>query len=279
MDIEDLLRWAFRDELPKLAADEGGSFQPQQSHPMWRNIAQGGRVDFWSREPGFPSAMGDPHPDALVVAQAVADLTREDLDLSDFLISYRLGPDFNSQEILEGEAASFAGWIVTRAKLGGRPDLGEEREVEPVKSITGQITVWSRHGEWYEEADETPIFVEHEMPTKPIKGGVYKPGSYCKVRYLPTCREVARDRAVYAVWWAGLAALVVKLDGRLASISVTAPAAARRPWFGDEQPVPAAVHRDLGPDRTVLDPVRPVAPRPMKRSQHGPVHHLDLKAA
>jgi hypothetical protein len=56
LDIEDAPRWAFRDELPKRAA--GGALAAGSTvSPMFRYADLGGRIDDWSREPGFPAAL------------------------------------------------------------------------------------------------------------------------------------------------------------------------------------------------------------------------------
>ena len=67
MTIEEALRWATRDELPKRREDSPIRGPQCASDPVWRMVAMGGRVDNWSREPGMPPAMGDPHPDAITI--------------------------------------------------------------------------------------------------------------------------------------------------------------------------------------------------------------------
>jgi hypothetical protein len=92
VDIEWALRWAYRDELPKR---DRAAMPPATSHqhvwspylepmgygdtsPMFREgIAggpSGGYVEGWSRDPGFPRALGGPHPDAVAIARAVEGL-------------------------------------------------------------------------------------------------------------------------------------------------------------------------------------------------------------
>ena len=67
MTIEDALRWAIRDELPKRRADSPIRGPQCASDLVWRMVAMGGRVDNWSREPGMPPAMGDSHPDTITI--------------------------------------------------------------------------------------------------------------------------------------------------------------------------------------------------------------------
>jgi hypothetical protein len=92
LDIEVALRWAYRDELPK--RDRKTVLPPipgervwspylfpagyGETSPMFREGVgggpSGGYVDGWSRDPGFPRALGGPHVDALVIEEAVKEL-------------------------------------------------------------------------------------------------------------------------------------------------------------------------------------------------------------
>src|SRR5213080_1009856 len=84
-DIEKALQWACRDELPKRKPDHSRAPGAWPSvSPMFSLAALGGRVDNWSREPGFPAALGDPHPDALALEAALLAIRPEDLDISGF---------------------------------------------------------------------------------------------------------------------------------------------------------------------------------------------------
>src|SRR5262245_24212331 len=78
--IESVLSWAYRSELPKGYHDDRERLGPRHTSisPMFKWAAHGGPVDNWSREPGFPLAMGtDPHPDAIAVHNAVMELEEE----------------------------------------------------------------------------------------------------------------------------------------------------------------------------------------------------------
>lgn len=75
LDIEDALQWAYRDELPKRA--HGGSFTGSISPGF--HIAPPTRIEDEpfgrvGRPPGFPAALGDPHPDAERIEAAVNGL-------------------------------------------------------------------------------------------------------------------------------------------------------------------------------------------------------------
>src|SRR5258708_35261276 len=93
LDIEYALRWAYRDELPKQHAPPrrlGTHTQERvwspytfpagypEVSPSFREATgggpSGGYADGWSRDPGFPQALGEPHPDALTMEAAVKGL-------------------------------------------------------------------------------------------------------------------------------------------------------------------------------------------------------------
>jgi hypothetical protein len=76
VDVEDALVWAFRDELPKRAPGGNVIAAGSSVSPMWRYGLFGARINNWSREPGFPAAPGDPHPDALGIEARTLALKR-----------------------------------------------------------------------------------------------------------------------------------------------------------------------------------------------------------
>src|SRR5258708_38814561 len=79
LDIEAALRWAYRDELPK--RQHGGRYDTRNLTGMMSDPAGAELVrrdaqddDDRCREPGFPAALGDPHPDSVVIESAVKHL-------------------------------------------------------------------------------------------------------------------------------------------------------------------------------------------------------------
>lgn len=62
---------AYRDELPKRGAGASAGVSP-----MFSLIALGTVIDSGGREPGFPAALGEPHPDAVTIEAAVQALAR-----------------------------------------------------------------------------------------------------------------------------------------------------------------------------------------------------------
>jgi hypothetical protein len=74
LDIEDALQWAFREELPKRSPGGNVIVAGPSMAPMWRHGVVGAKIDNWSRDPGFPAALGDPHPDAIAIEGRVLAL-------------------------------------------------------------------------------------------------------------------------------------------------------------------------------------------------------------
>jgi hypothetical protein len=70
-----------------------------------------------------------------------------------------------------------------------------------------------------------------------MRGGIYKRGSYCPLRYDPESRIVLMGRAEYLVWWAALDYLAADLHGRLQSIEPLSPAALQCPWTDERKSV------------------------------------------
>jgi hypothetical protein len=240
LDIEQVLQWCYRDEMPKRSANDGsGASEPSSVSPMFRWCAFGGRVDNWTREPGYPTALGPPHPDAQLIHDAVEALTVEDIlpRIQDYAHRFGCNPPGVDVEILAEQAANqVVALVQTRARLGARPDHGPDPEVLPVRSENGgKITVY-----WLEEGSVTArdgtvypgLKREVPVPDGKKRGGHYPVGSYTKVKYLPGRVSLYTARAEYAAWHAALAILADRLD-HLTSIQATYPNAARRPWAGD----------------------------------------------
>ena len=141
LDVEDVVRWVYRDELPKLAREGSGlGIGGSSISPMFRICDLGVRVDDWSHgEPVFPAAMGECHPDALKVQAAVDALGRfQDQTVDDLL---ELGPDFGASPEDEAEAMRRAfGTIDTLVINMARMPMGPQPALlaEPADVLGGQ---------------------------------------------------------------------------------------------------------------------------------------------
>jgi hypothetical protein len=224
LDVEAALSWAYVDELPKRKSDYdfgGGGFNSVS--PMFSMCALGGRVDNWSREPGFPAAAGPPHPDALLIEAAVERLGTAPLSCENYgdeLVGLVDEPDSFGRLALRG----IVNLVRIRAKLGDRPSLGEAPVCGPWKNENGSVSVRRIVTEWINDVPHA-----QEVASPAMRKGVYHSGAYCPLRWSPAPRETMLERAEYAAWHAALTWLAGELE-ELGSIRVTAPAASSRPW-------------------------------------------------
>lgn len=286
MTIEEVLRWAIRDELPKRRADAPIRGPKCASDPVWRMVAMGGPIDNWSREPGMPPAMGDPHPDAILIEahlqvlsetlqRAAAGSATCPLDLSPYPVQFHLRGKASLEVLTSTAMHATPAWLVTSAIRGSRPDVGGGIEVEPAKSENGKITLWRTVQKPCGEVDGKPWFTTHdEIATS--KGDGRDAGLFCKLHYTRTAVEVLEEQLRYAYWHAALVYLVPALQF-LTSIEVLAPKATIAPWLEAEEEVRAPLP-NLRPARHVdLQARRPAGRRaaPLRAS---PVRKIDPRA-
>lgn len=286
LDIEAALHWAYRDELPKSFTERGGGEgEPRSVHPMWRSVAFGGPVDNWSREPGFPLAMGETHPDAVLVASAVDMLDPAAIDITGYARrASGLGgdpADLDVDIIAVAAIERAAATVVGCATIGKRPDHGPVPSITTRKGPNGQPMVFVRVPET-REINGTAYTVPVERPVNRHgkRAAALPSGAYSKIVYEPGRVAVYTERAEYAAWRAALVILAERLAGKLASIEVRPPAAAKRPWDGElDEGRTGTTHRDPRYAGFVRTPARPVALAPLPRSKHGPVRHIPVSAA
>ncbi|TXM65746.1 hypothetical protein [Methylobacterium sp. WL120] len=223
MDIEDALTWAYREELPK-RRDGNGDLSPQgypSISPMFKICALGGRVENFSREPGFPAAMGEAHPDALIIEAAVEELRsfeghRFDGELG--LLTH-LPPGLDEHAAMAQSMGQLFDLVRIKARLGSRPTFARSPEPSAVVGNTGKVLIFVvRDG------------IEQVSGAKDKDR--YPTGAYCAIEW-ESAKAILIERADYAAWWAAVDLLAHRLSGKLASISVLPPAAAQRPWAGE----------------------------------------------
>lgn len=227
VDIEQLVRWTYRDELPKRA-----SFLHEEMSPMFAFADLGTRVDV-THEPGFPAALGEPHPDALHVSDAVDQLTDKGINWAE--TREDILPDLWRWVALDDPIVSSMQFqsrqmVIDFARLGTRPiwDLGPTRVVR-VNAANGKPRV-----QFVSQDLET----EGEVMFGLTAGGRYGHMAHCALRIEPDAREIACARAEYWVWRAALfeVKLILERDGKLKDHRPLAPAAAREPWMRDSEP-------------------------------------------
>lgn len=230
MDVEDAVTWAFRDELPKRGALESTGFSPMHSLAMLGTV-----IDSGNREPRLPAALGDPHPDALAIEQAVRALVRfhgwaiEGVDLA---------PDFalaaDQRKALKHAVTGMVGQVVVHARMRNRPawcptEFGCGPSIGPNGKPRVLVTVAEIH-----EGAFGPVTETLSEPARATRAGRYPDGAACPLAWQPSPQSVVDERAEYVAWWVGLDQLARDLDGTLATVTVlppSAPAAAlgRRP--------------------------------------------------
>lgn len=245
MDVEDVLRWAYRDELPKRGAGAASGVSP-----MFSLIALGTHVDNISREPGFPAALGEPHPDAIAIEQIVIALER----FSGFSIDgVDLAPDFglavDQGRALRHATAGMAAAVVVHARMGSRPLCHPPAfECGPVVGPNGKpkvlVTITEIHDGAFGPVPET-----RDEPAPATRAGQYPRGAFCPLDWTPSPQSVVDERADYLAWWVALDQLARDLSGLLATITALAPSAPMRPWAGD---------RELGKPPALFRPSDPV---------------------
>lgn len=206
VEIERLLQWAFRSELPKRER-----LGPRSARSAWQSVESYARLG--CRVHSSPSASGPaiPHRDALIIADEVTGLRGSvavDLRHPDLLGV--LAP--LSEEIADPQISlSEADLVETHARAGVSPD-------------------WCRH-----PPRARPVIGPNGKPV--IEGKRYGRDRYseracCLLRWGdPTIEIIARARAGYIVWWGALNRLVNSLNAKLRNHIALPPAALAEPWM------------------------------------------------
>lgn len=232
IDVEKLLRWAYRDEIDKQI--EGGV-------TSWEHmIYLGTTVDERPRDYKLPLALGPPHPDAVTIDAHVKGYGVEHIDWPgdrDYLIP-ELGPDY-----LADDEPKLAGERSSRKRLA-KDDKAERYLIRGLQINAGDLVIkHARLGNrpiW----DCGPVKLRRILGKngKPIVDGVtpgrrYAVGAACPVRLDPPAYEVAAARWEYALWRYMLCRIAEDSQGwGLTAYRALPPAAAERPWVCDDEP-------------------------------------------
>lgn len=204
ISILGLLDWAFRAECAQLDFDNLGSRASgwgyvSSTAAILQHEQLGCRIDGGGRS--------DPHPDADVVAAAVAALP----------------------EARGGRGMAIR--IAELARAGAVPDWmpGAMPRVVPVDTHT------NRHGTHAVTLDAARLgsLGWQAQPRRNRKGVVvHDPVQYCPVVVRPSVSEIARARRAYLDWWGALRDLreTFRLYGGLCAFEVTEAMPRRVPW-------------------------------------------------
>ncbi|WP_132312101.1 hypothetical protein [Martelella mediterranea] len=245
LTIKELLTWAFTEELCKEGA--GTSFGPPMIRSAWAAMAEvealGTMVDrspnSYGVIPGFVDA-GEPHEDALKVADAVRALTREGFDIPE---GWQPFPEWEDERgliadeverVLEQERARgerqtgrYAyNLIVACAVLKRGPDWWAERPTEHMVMRRGspawfvQKRMKDSFGQWhFYEADGFD-----RRARRPMKG------AYRKYELAEPVRGAVLSRIDWMVWQAALQLLERELLGRTKEYHLVPMRFSFAPW-------------------------------------------------
>lgn len=262
IEVERLLAWAYREELPKAAPPP----PPAGVANAWAPV--GRWLDELSEKVAEPNAYGvvpmrgpdlRPHPDALLVHEAVAGLDDLDLSIPD---DWQPFADFGDL----GEAGRMAArgalaymadacrlrrlprqLIVRHALLGGCPDWESEQPVlEIVRAGNGAPRWYIKRAILMATVSGGEVSTEVEVDGWCPRKRRPLTGAYQKSVLRPDPAPAAIGRAEYEVWHAALGVIAADLEGVLSGHDVRACARPARPWEADAVAGPAPrVLRDV----------------------------------
>lgn len=196
------------------------AFGPSYVSPLSRLVALGTNIDETAGEPGFPAALGEPHPDALTIERLVMSLEDAVIDWPATRASL-LGPlagllDDN-EPTLARLTIGTVGLVAMHARLGTRPHWKLWPEPKPRIGRNGKPIV--------QFLDEAERLVEGR------KARHYGPGARCPLEWFPAPREAAFVRIEYSIWWQALDTLADALVGELEGHIALPPALHPSPWM------------------------------------------------
>jgi hypothetical protein len=272
IDIEKLLQWAMRDELPKGQA---------VSSAPWDLITRFGQLGVTVQSGGYGDGFGfvpgAPHADALVVADAIAALDT----------SARFN-DAEDVSMLFGEWAGIAGDATASIMMA----VFDPRSIILSKAIQSTRPKWDFecptpyrvfipcadgadgrpramvHGT---DADGDVVYLHQRQGRAAMRDGLYdyamlprSPISWGD----PSMISIGHSRAEYVAWYGALIALAKTLKGKLAEYEPTAPAVMPTPWITGQTPVSRVLSDGKSPGlftaKLPLAPKRTAAGRPVE---------------
>lgn len=206
VEIERLVQWALRDELPKRSVGETNG---------WDSVGRYGELlSLVDDEPGFPIAMGVPHVDADTIDRAIGMLRDEvAIDWREYreLLAGDIIGIAPVNDPMPGRVFSESALVATFGRMGLRPTWNADRP-RAVPVVKRGVVMLIGH----------------------CKGlNRYEAGSHTLLRYMPDVASIAFRRAEYMIWRDGL----VRLAGMLRAwtlrdhVALLPPAAPAYPWL------------------------------------------------
>jgi hypothetical protein len=267
IDIERLLSWTYRDELPKQRfALDGASISSSYENVMAYGAMGGIDID---ESPRLPAALGAPHPDAFVVEAAVRALMAVKIEWD--TNGRALMGDFADLVIPHARlcfwSADMEPLVVMHARMGTRPDWRHE----PFECVRMQDET-GRNGKAIVVGRDPAT---HRYVREPDAHGAY---ARCPLVWKPDPAMVAEARMEYAAWHAGLCELAESLGTDSLSAHVALPpACSAEPWLTPDPQVNILDGGTAGKPQPAARSARARMLAPLSRGQHGPVRHLTAR--
>lgn len=213
LEVEALLRWAYRDELTKRHSSTAES--------GWDHIEEYGRrggvgpTGTGKRSVSFDQRynLGPVHPDAVAIEQAVGALADQVIDwhASRDAIMGDWGALLSHRDILSVSTLRTAALVTMHARMNNRP-------------------------QWEETISRPTWKMAERGPPRPAIVGKcrgrleYSEGAYCPLVWEPSPMAIAAVRVDYLAWHRGLQELARTLE--LEAHQVLPPEAPEQPWLG-----------------------------------------------
>ncbi|KEQ05739.1 hypothetical protein [Pseudorhizobium pelagicum] len=243
--IQELLAWAFTQELPKIGAAEAIGPGYSQAWSMMSEVATlGTLVD---RSPNafgvIPDFIygGDPHPDAVMVGEAVHRLAdRGGYDIPE---GWNPFPEWQDEHgLIAAEVRNVvehirarpeqvsgrhvAQLVTTAAVLGRGPDWAAAEPMVQMVSVKGK-PLWFVQAKARDSLNRVYWFEDNGMDRKTHRP---KPGAYRKYQLGAPLRGAIIDRLDWQLWQDALVSLQNELCGRLSAADLLPFHPVRRPW-------------------------------------------------
>lgn len=276
IDIEKLVQWTMREELPR-----GGSVEASPWEMIMRIGALGMRVDTSRSASDFGIVPGEPHPDALVIGAAIDALDQE----ARFSDPAEVLGLFGDLAGIAGDAvgsilkASFdqRAIVMSKATLGSRPAWEFERPTPyrvmvPFRDKAGAVRERPMvHGT---DAAGDIVYLQPRRGRAAMRDGAYDLALSPRSPLTwgdPSMISIGHARAEYVAWHMALCTLAERLAGALDEFEPIMPSAAARPWITGQTPTSRVLRGDdLSIDEALpLNPKRPAPIRPTPHARHG----------
>ena len=274
MDIEAALRWAYREELTKTGALNRDELDvPRHPGPTTRN-----RDEFTTSVQvllDMPTncfgvlqdvgTRGEPHPDAIVIADAVRGLDAMELGVPDDWKPLAEMDDLSPEvtRLVQVAVDEVAGevrngrrlfgmkpsFVVQRyAASGGAPDWRAIAPKVRIQAHRNGVSKWFvTRVMWSKTSDGRDVSHEVEIDGFDHQGRRPYGDAYRKIYLDPDPTPAIRARAEYELWHAALDALAEELAPRLTSIRLTPTRRTAQPWIeGDTGPSVLPDLSDMG---------------------------------